>query len=159
MSSLHPIDALIVQALKSNLAHARHVERQRLQALAIYVAIALGLGYASIYAVTPAVRILAAELGLCLTLAFWGMAFKLNAAFVRHIASAARCSELLVIDGHPGVRDLFDLMGFPRRASASRLRQITVRLMIHLIYAAFALNWLFLLGYSVLRLFVPETVL
>ena len=159
MTSLQPNNDLIVQALKSNLTHARHVEQQRLQALAIYVAMALGLGYAAIYAATPAVRILASELGLCLTLAFWGMAFKLNAAFTRQISHAARCAELLAIDVQPDVRDLFDLIGFPRSASASPLGQITVRLMFHMIYAAFVLNWLLLLGYSVLRVVLPEASL
>ena len=159
MSSVPPTDALIVEALKTNLAHARHVERQRLQGLAIYVAAALGLGYAAIYAATPAVRILASELGFCLTLAFWGLTYKLSTAFARQIAYAVRCSELLAIDQHSGVRDLFDLIGFPRSASASRLRQVTARLMFHLIYAAFALNWLLLMGYSLLRLAVPEAAL
>jgi hypothetical protein len=152
-------DEIIVHALKFNLTHARHVERQLLQGLAIYVAIALGLGYAAIYATTPAVRILASELGFCLTLAFWGMAFKLSAAFARQISHAARCAELLVIDMHSSERDLFDLIGFPRSASASPLGKITVRLMIHLIYAVFALNWLLFLGYSVLRLAIPEASL
>lgn len=156
MSSLPPTDALIVEALKSNLALARHVERQRLQVLAIYVAVTLGLGYGAIYAVTPAIRVLAAELGLCLALAFWGLTYKLNAAFARQIAYAARCSELLVIDGHSGLHDLFDLIGFPRSAPASRLQQISARLMFHIIYAAFALNWFLLLGYSLLRLAIPE---
>ena len=159
MTDLPPNDALIVQALKSNLAQARHIERQRLQAMAVYVAVTLGLGYGAIYAGAPAVRILASELGFCLTLSFWGLTYGLNAAFARQIAYAIRCSELLVIDRHSGVRDLIDLIGFPQSTSASRLQQDTVCLMFHLIYAAFALNWLLLLGYSLLRLVVPEAAL
>ena len=159
VSSLPPNEALIVQALKSNLAHARHIERQRLHALAVYVAITLGLGYAAIYSGTPTVRILTGELGLCLTLAFWGMAFKLNRAFTRQIAHAVRCAELLAIDGHPNVRDLFDLIGFPANVFIPLLGPVTARLMFHLIYGVFALNWFLLLGYSLLRLVVPEEAL
>ena len=53
------------------------------------------------------------------------------------------------------VRDLFDLIGFPRNLLGP-LHQVTARLMFHVIYVAFAINWLLLLGYSLLRLFIPD---
>jgi hypothetical protein len=150
-----PGDELVVQALKMNWDHARHIEAQRMGALAIYGVMTLGIGYAAIYAGAPAVRCLAAELGLVVTLVFWGMTQKLNRAFRNQLVHAARSAQHLSARLLRQGESLFDLLAFPRRAARGPLGQISVGLMFHLVYAVFALNWALLLAYTVLRLIVP----
>ena len=150
-------DELVARALRMNWEHARHIEAQRLQLLAVHVAITLGLGYAAIYTGAPAVRVLAAELGFCLTLFCWGITHKLNSAFVFQIWQADRCARRLAVrdaSRHDGFDGLHSLLGFPRKAPGPRF--LNVRTMFHFIYFAFALNWVLLLAYAVFRLIVVE---
>jgi hypothetical protein len=154
-----PADDLVAQALKMNWDHARHLEAQRTHALAIYVLAALGIGYAALYAGAPAVRCLAAELGLILTLAFWGITYKLNREFRNQLIHAARSAQWLTGRVLQPGENLVDFLAFPHPPGGRLLGQIRVGLMLHLIYAALALNWTLLLAYTVLRLVVPEASL
>jgi hypothetical protein len=154
-----PGDDLIARSLKMNWDHARHIEAQRMGALAIYVVMALGVGYGAVFAGVPAVRCLAAELGLCLTLLFWGMTLKLNRAFRNQLMHAARCAQRLTGRALRPGENLVDFIAFPIRPQGRLFGQIRVGLMFHFIYAVFALNWILLLGYSVLRLIIPEVSL
>jgi hypothetical protein len=154
-----PADDLVAQALKMNWDHARHIEAQRMRSLAIYVLAALGIGYAALYAGAPAVRCLATELGLILTLAFWGMTYKLNREFRNQLIHAARSAQRLTGSVLPQGENLVDFLAFPYPPGGRLFDQIRVGVMFHLIYAAFALNWILLLAYTVLRLFIPEASL
>lgn len=154
-----PDDELIAQALKMNWEHARHIEAQRMAALAIYVLIALGVGYGAIFAGAPAVRCLAAELGLCVTLVFWGMTHKLNRAFRNQLLHAARGAQRLTGRALRPGESLIDFLAFPSKPGGGLFSQFRVGLMFHFVYAAFTLNWTLLLAYSVLRLFFPEVAL
>jgi hypothetical protein len=155
-----PDDDLIAQSLKMNWEHARHVEAQRMGALAIHVVMALGLGYAAIFAEPSAVRWLASELGFCATLVFWGITHKQNRAFRNQLVHAARAAQRVTTGGtlRPG-ESLIDFLAFPGRPSRELFGQIRVGMMFHFIYATFALNWALLLGYMGLRLFIPEVAL
>jgi hypothetical protein len=145
-------DDLIVPVLQMNWEHARHIEVQRMAALAVYVVAALGIAYGAIFAAAPAVRCLLAELGICLTLVFWGMTHKLNRAFRNQLLHAARSAQRLTDRALRPGESLVDLLAFPRRPDRGLLGRIRVGPMLHLLYAAFALNWCLLLAYSVLRL-------
>jgi hypothetical protein len=154
-----PGDDLIVRSLQMNWDHARHIEAQRMGALATYVVMALGLGYAAIFAEPGAVRWLASELGLCATLVFWGVTHKLNRAFRNQLMHAARGAQRLTAGALRPGESLIDFLAFPSRPSRGVFGQIRVGLMFHFIYAVFALNWALLLGYMALRLFMPEVAL
>jgi hypothetical protein len=154
-----PGDDLVLQALKMNWDHARHIETQRMGALAIYMVMALGIGYGAIFAGAPAVRCLASELGLVTTLLFWGMTRKLNRAFRNQLIHAARGAQHLGDRVLRKDESLFDFLAFPTKPARGLLEQVRVGLMFHFIYAVFALNWVMLLGYSVLRLIVAEVSL
>lgn len=157
-------DDLVTQALRLNWDHARHVEIQRLQLTAVYVAMAFGLGLAALHPGDPVIRIGAAVLGSCVTLICWGMTHKLNRAFVNLIEHADRCARRLGIrewderSEHEEFVALHAFLGFPRmaRERVSIVRRSNVRVMFHLLYGGFALTWLILLAYLIFRIFAPE---
>jgi hypothetical protein len=155
---------LVLQALRQNWDHARHVESQRLQSTFLYVATAFGLGFVALHPGDMVLRLGATLLGLSVTLIFWAIIHKLNGAFVVQIWYADRCARHLGIRPPDGKNDLIALhayLGFPRKAGGqfAVLRRINVRLMYNALYGAFALSWLFLLGYLVFRIIVAEGVL
>lgn len=144
-----------------NWDHARHVEVQRLQSTALYLVAALGLGFAAIQPGDPFVKIAASALGLSITLFFWAMTHKLNSAFTNQIWYADRCARRLGIassDGHHELVAIYAFLGFPRKAPGpyAFIRQINVRLMFHFLYCSFALGWLFLFAYLIVRNAWPQ---
>src|SRR5882724_10269654 len=90
-------DNLIANALRLNWEHARHIENQRLQLAAIYLAMAFGLGFVALQPGDPFIRLGAVLLGLAITLIVWAMTHKLNSAFRIQIWLADRCAKQLVV--------------------------------------------------------------
>jgi hypothetical protein len=155
-------DDLLIRALGMNWEHARHVENQRLQVLAVNVALGIALGYVAIYAGNLTLRVLASFLGFSSTLLFWGVTHKLNAAFSIQVLHAYRCARALAIQDNrsrDGFVGLDRYLGFPRKKRVAFIGVINVRTMFQLFYGVLTLSWLFLLGHTVLRLVVVETAL
>src|ERR1700760_4418981 len=95
-------DNLVANALRLNWEQARHIESQRLQLIAVYLAMALGLGYASLQAGDHVIRLGATVFGLIVTLIAWAATHKLNGAFRTQILAADRCARRLVVQLHDG---------------------------------------------------------
>ena len=153
-------DQLVAQALRMNWEHARHVEVQRFQVTATYVAIAFGLGYVSIQPGDMIVRTGASVLGVCVTLVFWGMAHKLNSAFINQIRFADLCARQLGIqDPDDGGRyiALHGYLGFPRKAPGrfGFVRRVNVHRMFNWLFALLLMGWLALAGYLLFRFVAP----
>jgi hypothetical protein len=156
-------DRVIVQLLRMNWEHARYVETQRLHLTVVYAALAAGVAYEALYSGDPVVKIAAAVFGLAVTLIFWGMIRKLSSEFVNQIAHADRCARQLMVqvEGGRGPIPIHAFLGFPRKAIRpfAVLGALNVRLMFRVLFATFTLAWMFLLGYRIFRIFVPELVL
>ena len=151
-------DNIVAGALRLNWDHARHVEKQRLHLLAIYVAIAAALGFVALHPGDPILRVGAALVALCLTLIVWAITYKLNNAFANQIWHADRCARRLAIqslDGNNEYIALHGYVGFPRKPPAIAGVLLTVRLMFNVLYGTFAGTWTVLLGYLIFRLVAP----
>jgi hypothetical protein len=156
-------DNLVANALRLNWEHARHIESQRLQLAAIYLAMAFGLGFVALQPGDHVIRLGAVLFGLVVTLIVWAMTHKLNSAFRVQIWLADRCAKRLVVqlpDGHNEYTALHGFIGFPRRTPGSGImRRINVRLMFNALYATFTLGWVVLFGYLAWRMFAPGVAL
>jgi hypothetical protein len=152
-------DNLVTRAFRLNWERARHIEGQRIQLMAIYVAIAVAVGYVGIYAGDPLIRLGAVLLGVCMTLIGWAMTDQLNNDLINQLAHADRCARRLVVqtvDGRNEFIALHGFVGFPRKPPVLFGRvHIDMRLMFNVFYATIALAWLLQLGYLVFRMLVP----
>jgi hypothetical protein len=155
-------DDLVAGALRLNWDHARHLERQRLSLLAIYVALAVALGFVSVHPGDPFLRVGAAFLALCLTPIVWGITRKLGDAFANQVRHADRCARRLAIqslDDQNQYIALHGYLGFPRKPPTFAGMLLTVRLMFNLFYGTAAIAWLILFGYLAFRQLAPAAVL
>jgi hypothetical protein len=156
-------DTLVAAALRQNWDHARHVERQRLYLLAIYVAMAAALGSVSVHGGDPYLRVGATFLALCATLIAWGISHKLGQAFANQVWHADRCARRLAIQSLDGGSNeyiaLHGYIGFPRKPVTIAGLPQTVRLLFDLLYGTFTVAWAILLAYMAFRQFWPAPVL
>ena len=151
-------DNLVASALRQNWEHARHIEGQRIQFMAVYVAIGFGLGFVATHPGDPFVRIGAALLAFCITLIVWAITYKLGLAFANQIRHADRCARRLAIqtlDGNNEYIALHDYIGFPRKPPAVAGVLLTVRQMFSLFYATCTLAWAVFAGYLMFLSFTP----
>ena len=155
-------DDLVVAALRQNWDHARHVEQQRLSVLAIYVALAVALGFVSVHPGDPYLRLGATFVALCQTLIVWGITRKLGQAFANQVWHADRCARHLAIqslDEQNQYIALHGYLGFPRKPPGIAGVLLTVRLMFNVLYGTAAVAWLILFVYLAFRQFMPAPVL
>jgi hypothetical protein len=155
-------DNLVSTALRLNWDHARHIENQRLKLLAIYTAIGVALGFASIHPGDPWVRVGATLFALCITLIIWGISHKLGRAFANQVAHADRCARRLAIqplDGSNEYIELHGYLGFPRKPPRWAGHLLTVRLMFDVLYGTVAAIWILLLAYLLFRFLLPAPTL
>ena len=148
---------MILEALKLNWDHARHVENQRARLAAIYLAV-VGAGVAAAVKI-PLVgrqRFWALVAGLLFCLICWCMTYKWNLEFGSLIDKAEKCAKTLQVTGSDGERaKLYSYIGFPTQLTDSPpqekhslLKYVTVRRMFHLFYFLSAVIWLVLLYYN-----------
>ena len=140
-------DDLMLDALKLNWEHARHLEGQRLQMTVVYIA-TLGAGVTLVADQQGATRALASSAGLLLTMFCWGMIDKWNLEVVNQIRTADKCARWLKVASQttPGDTDeLHAYIGFPVRRKRRLLAKLNVRLMFTLLFIVSTVIWLVLL--------------
>jgi hypothetical protein len=156
-------DNLVTTAFRLNWDRARHIEIQRIRLLAVYVAIAIAVGFVGIHPGDPFVRLGALVLGFCVTVIISTMTNQLSNDLVNQLAHADRCARRLVVqtvDGRNEFIALHGFVGFPRKPFVLfGLVHFDMRLTFNVFYATIALAWLLQLGYLVFRMLVPGAVL
>jgi hypothetical protein len=140
----------LLEALKSNWQHARHVETLRSQFAGGYVAIASAILLYVFRYVGEFSSVIGAFTGFFLTLVCWGMTHKWNLSFVNQIKKADICAHSLKFKSPiNGNEDMHAVMGFPIRDRI--LKKLSVRLMFNLLYFSFTIVWLVIIRYVIIR--------
>jgi hypothetical protein len=137
-------DDLIVEALKIDWDHARHVETQRLRLVTVYIIAVLGAGLAAMKSDMPWIQGLASIVGLLISAFCWAMTHKWNAEFVNQIKSAELCARRLKVTSLASpeeTEELFSYIGFPK-PDPFLPKVINVRRMFNWFYAVFIVVWL-----------------
>ena len=134
-------DQKILEALKSNFQHARHIEDLRLRMALGYIVATFGAGFVGIKGDAIELQITGCLAGFLLTMFCWGMTLKWNIEFANQIQRADACAKALKISAECGLdaRNMHALMGFPRPNRPS------VRFWFHLFYLAYAAAWIIVL--------------
>jgi hypothetical protein len=143
-------DHKLLEALKSNWQHARHIEDLRLRLTTVYITTMLGAGFTAIKSEIFAIQVLGIGIGLLVTIFSWAMTHKWNVEFVNQIKKADACARRLKLIGSgsdPDQLNMHSFIGFPIRDP--KLPKLNVRLMFSLFYGSFLLAWIFLLFYLV----------
>lgn len=156
----HYDDQFLVQALRMNWEHARHIETQRLYCLAVYVTTAAGLAFGALTSGDYYVKLGASVCGLMLTFPFWGLTHKFNNAIRIQISRADDCARRLILQtaDKRGPIPLHAFLGFPRKLRPP-FSMINVRRMFEVVYGTCATGWLLFCCYLVFRLVVPTMIL
>ena len=146
---------LILEALKLNWEHARHVEKQRNTLALAYAGAMLAAGAVALEKDNLPINIGASIAGVFVTLLCWGMTHKWNLAFATQIQKADLCAKALTIvkSGGVGVSALLlhSFIGFPRRDP--NLRWLNIRLLFDILYGVTSLFWILFLAFKVYRAF------
>jgi hypothetical protein len=152
-------DNLIVEALKIDWDHARHVETQRLSLATVYILAVLGAGFAALSSDIFWVRILGSFLGLFISIFCWAMTHKWNAEFVNQIQSADKCAKRLKVNSESsqGKEVLHSYIGFPK-PDPLLPKAINVRRMFDWFYRVFIIVWLLIIFNVIFVKDVPKDV-
>ncbi|NQU06843.1 MAG: hypothetical protein HQ568_12170 [Calditrichaeota bacterium] len=144
MSSLTKEDNLIVEALKLNWEHARHIEAQRLRLFTAYILIMFGVGLTLLKGDLEFLRYISPILGISITLFCWIMTRKWNKEFVNQIKKADICAKKLnICSDDNSDSNLHNYIGFPiKRVGLDKL--LNVRHSFTLIYLLFFIIWIFI---------------
>lgn len=137
-------EILLIEALKLNWEHARHVEAQRIRLTTMYIVAVLGVGLAALKSEILWIQLMASILGLVTSIFCWAMTHKWNVEFVNQIKSADKCArELKILIGRNSgsYKVLHEYIGFPKPTSILP-KVINVRCMFNLFYISFILVWL-----------------
>jgi hypothetical protein len=141
---MKPDDDLIVEALKIDWDHARHVEVQRLRLVTVYIIVVFGTGLAAMKSNIPWIQGLASILGLLVSVFCWAMTHKWNAEFVNQIKSAERCARRLKVTSLVSpeeIEELYSYIGFPK-PDPFLPKIINVRRIFSWFYVVFTIVWL-----------------
>ncbi|MCX5874823.1 MAG: hypothetical protein NT087_00720, partial [Deltaproteobacteria bacterium] len=136
------VKELLVEALKLNWQHARHIEIQR---------IALNLAYIGLMAafaafvldkdLKPVSTLIVIHVAVFLTFLCWGMTSKWNLAFQKQIQKADACARTLQMSGNQNnILSLHEFVGFP--APDKSLTRLTVRGMFSILHWGIFSIWI-----------------
>ena len=133
----------LLEALRSNWEHARHIENLRLQMASGYIFAMLGAG-AAVFEVEQIVfQYFGAIIGLLISVFCFGMTMKWNDAFDNQIKKADKCAKILRLSDINN--NMHDFMGFPIRKKY--YEWLNVRLMYVLFYLSFIFIWISIISY------------
>ena len=143
-------EQLIIEALKLNWEHARHIEAQRIRLTTIYIVATLGAGMAALKSEIYWIRCIASILGFVISIFCWAMTHKWNSEFVNQIKSADKCARELKITFEENDKELHEYIGFPQ-PDPFMPKIINVRRMFHWFYITFIILWLIILILTILK--------
>jgi hypothetical protein len=134
-------DQKIIEALKSNFQHARHIEDLRLRMALAYILSTLGTGFAVIKGSGLEFQLTGCLAGLFLTIFCWIMTRKWNREFNNQIIKADKCARKLEFYDSDGINvaNLHQIMGFPLPIKPS------VGFLFHCFYLVYAIAWISIL--------------
>ena len=137
----------IMEALKQNWTHGRHVEDLRVRLATFYVAVMIGSGIAVLSNQVLLIKLVGFFIGILVTLICWSMTHKWNIEFSNQIKKADYCARTLIMKTNTK-KQLHEYIGFPIRDK--NLPWLSVRLLYHFLYGGFFLAWI-LAGFSRLQ--------
>ena len=140
-------DLLLLEALKLNWEHARHVEKQRNTLVIAYAGAMLAAGAVALSRDAQIPREAACLAGFLITVLCWGMTYKWNLAFDNQIRKADLCARSLSLLetslAGSQLHILHSYIGFPIRDK--RLPTLNVKLMFNFLYGLATIAWLLVL--------------